>query len=514
MKSNKSKSLLPVLTSILLTLSIYTGTLVIFLYASGWRIDFSNHSVRKTGVLTVESSPTLATIEINDETIGRTSKSTALNVGTYSIKVSKEGYYDWIKDVTILEEKSTPVFPWLILSEIKSEIGFSSDKILQKYWIDDTDNHLLLLLKDETRYELLHYDLNTQFWELGIKSTVILSLEDTEEGIIEDIDLLLSHSGEFALLNIVNSTASSNYIIPTNKSSEYKDLAINQINLSKFSDYDTTWSLDNKYLILESKTEVLSYDFNKGTKSLLLKKTNPLDKWITDKEGFFYIVKHLETSPNDILKYALFQYKLDGSSQTEVIPTVYFQNNTEYIENYRSTGFDFSFFTNSPECTQTIGEITDFYVNQSSEGVYIQTTQSTYWYDIVADKYITVSPYPVQLIAFSPDNDKLLLENSKKYEIFTFDKENGDHTVTIGTKDIGNLLFDQIEDISWISNSSYISFKEDNFIYIADKDGDNKTPLISSENIIYWTITRSRDELITLTNITEDGVQITVYTIH
>ncbi|MCD4756062.1 PEGA domain-containing protein [bacterium] len=514
MKSKKQKNLLPILTSIILTLSIYTGTLAIYLYASGWRIDFSNQSVKKTGVLTVESSPTLATIEIDGETIGRTSKSTALNVGTYSIKVSKDDYYDWTKEVDVLEERSTPVFPWLILSEIKSEIEFNSERILQKYWVDDTNNHLVLLLKDELSYELLHYDLNTAFWEVGTNPTVILSLENTEEETIDDISLLLSHSGESALLNIIINTTSSNYIIPTNKLTEPQDLTTKLINLSAFSDYDTTWSLDNQYLILESETEVLSYDFDKGTKSLLLKKTNTLDKWITDKDGFFYIMKHLETSVDDILKYSLSQYKLDGSSQTEVIPTVYFQNNTEYIKNYRSTGFDFSFFTNSPECTQTIGEVTDFYINQSSEGIYIQTSQSTYWYDIVADKYITISPYPVQLIAFSPDNDKLLLKNSSKYEIFTFDKENGDHTVTIGTKDIENLLFDQVESIGWISNSSYLSFEEDNFIYIIDKDGDNKTPLISNENILYWTITQSRDELITLTESLEKDIQIVVYTIH
>ena len=103
MKSDTPKKALPILVSILLTLSVYSGTLLIYLYASGWRIDFSNQSIKKTGVLTVESSPTLATIYVDKEEIGRTNKSSALGIGTYSIKVSKDGYYDWKKEIKILE---------------------------------------------------------------------------------------------------------------------------------------------------------------------------------------------------------------------------------------------------------------------------------------------------------------------------------------------------------------------------------------------------------------------------
>ena len=514
MKSDKLKRSFPVFVSVLITLSIYTGTLAIYLYASGWRVDFSNQSVRRTGVLTVESSPTFATIYIDEEAIGRTSKSTALDIGTYNIKVSKDGYYDWNKEVTIVEEKSTPIFPWLIMTEFESKIGFNSEKSLQKYWVDDTYNHLLLLLEDDLGYEFVHYDLNTEFWELGTNPTVILNLDNSDDEPISNFDIQLSHSGELALLTIDNTIRSNKYIIPTNKISNYDTLENNLIDLSEFPDYDITWSLDNKYLLLESESDVLSYDFAKDTKYLLMRKLNDKDKWTTDQEGFFYTFKHLETSEEDILKYSLTQYKLDGSSPREVIPTVYFQNNTEYIQNYRSTGFDFSFFTNSPECTQTIGIITQFSINQKAKGVYIQTTQSTYWYDIVTGKYITVSPYPVELIEFSQDNDKLLLKNSTKYEIFTFDKEDGDHTVNIGAKDVENLLFDQVKNINWISNSSYISFEEDNFIYIADKDGDNRIPLVNSENILYWIVTKSREELLALIDTEEDGLQIIIYTIH
>jgi hypothetical protein len=98
--------------------------------------------------------------------------------------------------------------------------------------------------------------------------------------------------------------------------------------------------------------------------------------------------------------------------------------------------------------------------------------------------------------------------------MFVFDKEDGDHTITIGTHDISNLDMDLVSNINWLSNSNYIQYEEDNSIYVADQDGENKTPLLSNENILYWTVTRSRENLIILNNTEEEGLQITNYTIH
>ena len=193
--------------------------------------------------------------------------------------------------------------------------------------------------------------------------------------------------------------------------------------------------------------------------------------------------------------------------------SLYLQNDTTFIDQYRSTDFAFGFFTNSPENTQTIGEITNFVVNQDVDGIFIKTTEASYWYDMTIGKYLTISPYPVDIVEFSADEDKLLIKTPTEYQIFVFDKEEGDHTITIGTHYIENINIDQITQINWLSNSSYIQYAEDNFIYIADKEGENKTPILSFEDILYWTVRNSRDKLITIVN-TEEGFTITSYLIH
>jgi hypothetical protein len=514
MKKKKSKNFTSVLTSILITFAIYTGALGIFLYVQGWRFDFTDQSLKQVGVLTVESSPTLANIYVNEEYKGRTTKSMTLDTGTYDVKVTKDGYYDWNKNVRILEEKSTPIFPYLIKTEFESENIFTSKLTLEDYWADETNNHLLLLLKDTNSYQLVHYDINTGFWALNSAPNTILTISDDKNNPITNIDLLLSPSGEMAILTLITEDSNNKYLMPTTRTTNYSTLIKEPLDLSGFKNFETSWSNDGNFLMLESKEDVVSYDLDKNTKNLLLRKSDPLDVWSTDKDGYFYIFRHLKTSSEDLLQYSLTQYHLDGSAQTPVIPTVYFQNSTDYIENYRTKDFTFGFFTNSPENTQAIGKITDFTVNQDVDGVFITTTQSSYWYDSTIGKYKTITPYPAKILEFAPDQDKVLIKTDTNYLIFIFDKEEGDHTISLGTHNIENIIYDQINKINWLSNSSYFQLEEDDFIYILDKDGDNKTPILNTESVLYWTITASRDNLILLTNSEDKGLMITSYTIH
>jgi hypothetical protein len=513
MKKTKSKNFTAILSSILVTFTIYTGALLIFLYVRGWRFDFTNQSIKQIGVLTVESSPILADIYVNGEHKGRTNKSMTLDVGTYDVKVSKDGYYDWNKEVEILEEKSTPVFPYLVLTDFSTEKIYTSDLKLNKYWNDETNNHLFLLFEDKNSFKLVHYDINTAFWAINTAPTNILTMPKDQESTIENIGLQLSPSGEKAILTLSRETSTNKYVIPTTRSSNFTTLLKEPLLLDGFKDYEINWSKSEDYLILESKDEVISYDYEKNVKNLLLKKTDSLDTWSTDKAGKFYILKHIKTTDSDILEYSLKQYDMNGSNEKIVIKSIYFQNNIDFIENYRISDFKFSFFTNSPESTQTIGEITNFSINNSLDGIYIKTTQASYWYDSTTQKYMTVSPFPADLLYFAPDGDKLLIKTPSKYQMFVFDKEEGDHTITIGTHDIENVNFDEITNIRWLSNSSYFQFDENEFIYLIDQDGNNKTPLISNENVLYWIINDSREKLITLTN-TEEGTVITSYKIH
>ena len=503
-----------VLTSILVTFAIYTGALFIFLYVQGWRVDLLDQSIKQVGVLTVDSSPSPADIYVDGEIRGRTARSMTLDVGKYDLRVSRDGFYDWNKEVNIVEEKSTPVSAYLIRTEFDEESIFQSDLTLENYWVDKNNNHLLMLLNDGTTVRLLHHNINTGFWALNSTPLTILEINSDIEDPITTLDLQLSPSGEKAILHIITETSDSKYVIPTTRVSQYEDMIDTPLPLSEFANYTLTWANDENFLMLESDADVISYNLERNTKHLLYRKVDELDVWSTDQDGYFYIFRNNTGAEENILTYSLEQYNLDGSGKTTVIPNIYFQSNEEFINTYRESEFKFSYFTNSPENTQTIGEITDFIVKQELTGIYIETTQATYWYNSTTGKYITVSAYPSEVIQFSPDGDKVLITTNEQYKVFILDKEEGDHTVTIGTQPINNLNSDLVSDIHWLSNSRYYQFEEDGFIYISDIDGDNKTPILESEGLTYWTVTSSREELVTLTETEDTGIVIKSYTIH
>ncbi|MEZ4180539.1 MAG: PEGA domain-containing protein [Candidatus Doudnabacteria bacterium] len=89
---------------------------VIVLYVSGTNLDDQGYN--QTGVLDIQSEPSNAEIFLNDEAAGSTpAKIRFVNQGTYQIKISKPGYWDWNKDLYVKSNQVTYA-------------GFNSDLIL------------------------------------------------------------------------------------------------------------------------------------------------------------------------------------------------------------------------------------------------------------------------------------------------------------------------------------------------------------------------------------------------
>lgn len=89
---------------ILLVLGLITA--LVILYATGYRIGFGKGAPRlaKTGILNVSSVPKGAQVYVNDHPTIATDNSINLTPGQYSVKIAKDGYYDWQKNFQIQEE--------------------------------------------------------------------------------------------------------------------------------------------------------------------------------------------------------------------------------------------------------------------------------------------------------------------------------------------------------------------------------------------------------------------------
>ncbi len=524
-KEGYNKKLFSII-SILASIFVYTGAIAIYLYANGWRLGNSNQLLVKTGVLTIQSSPSLADIYINGEKKGRTSKSVSLPVGVHTVSVRKSGYFEWKKDVEIKEQKSTPVYPWLIRKDISNKELFSlGDRKYINSWISDNKDYIYILVNEYLpespiyRYTLYRFDINTAFWDISTNPRIILTFDFAQEPIIE---MSIAPNGTLAILTIINTESTESYLLDATKGATLDALSV--LNIKDFSGYKISWSQNSQYLMFESDADIIAFDINKQTRYLLVKKVQGNSYiWSTDKQGFFYkIEENPEYLQNEnIYAYILTQSQMDGTESKPILSNLFFQRNQDYIVKYqKDTGSGkYLPFTNSPESTKTVGKIKDFLVNQETNGIYIRTDLASYWYDIELKKYYLVSPFASELVEFSPDKMKFIFKEQNNFNVFTFKKEDGDHTVDLGSKSIKNIGSNAVN-IHWLFNSLNISFIEDNIMYICDIDGENKTKILEDTNLTLAQIVSSNGEKVITLSVSPieqtalHSITVNSYTIH
>lgn len=505
-KDQKSKKILTII-SVLASIFVYIGAVAIYLYANGWRIDPFKQQVLKTGVLTVESDPFLASIFINGESKGRTPKSTSLNIGEYDVTVKRDGYIEWKKRVKIVEEKSINVYPWLIRNKIgKENISSITDRKYINSWENENKGRVLILTsraasEETTEFELWLYTVNTTFWDLSPNPKVVLSFQSTQS---PEIQLIPSPLGIYWILKYTEEGVTTAYLLDTTRSSTLSELAV--LNISQFDSYTMTWAKNSQYLMFESDQDLISFDVQRQTRYLLIRKTADTEYiWSTDEQGYFYTLEtNTDNQAENVYAYTLTQVEMDGSSPKVLVNDLFFQKDTKYIEQYKedSTSLKYTAFTNSTASTRSVGKIESIAVKQSTQGIYIKTEVASYWYNMKSKKYHLISPYPSDLVLFSPDSSKLIFKDTQGYSVFTFLNEDNDPTIEIGSKIISDIHTESTQILGWLSNSSYIYFTDSNNLYIADKEGENRTLIL--ENIsanIHLGLTFLGEHIFTLSSV-------------
>src|SRR5579864_8399299 len=98
------------LKQILISLTIFvlllTGTALIGIYGRGYEINFRSGKpeITGTGLLVLTSNPDGAQVYINDKLTTATNNTINLPPGSYNVKISKQGSFDWKKTLVIQKE--------------------------------------------------------------------------------------------------------------------------------------------------------------------------------------------------------------------------------------------------------------------------------------------------------------------------------------------------------------------------------------------------------------------------
>ncbi len=109
------------LISLILSLLLTVSFIIIFYLARGYKFDFESRRLRGTGILVVNSSPDGAMVYLNDKPYSATNTSISnLRPGIYRVKIQKQGYHAWYKEIAIEQEVVSkinallaPLFPEL-----------------------------------------------------------------------------------------------------------------------------------------------------------------------------------------------------------------------------------------------------------------------------------------------------------------------------------------------------------------------------------------------------------------
>lgn len=510
-KKKKSKKLvfdapkhLPVITSVL----VIVLSALLFFFAKGYTVDLENRAVNKRGVITVNSRPIQAEIYINNEMIGKGSKSRAVDTGAHNVVLRREKYHTWEKDVRVLPETTTIITPWMLLKKPGKYTAWDSKKPYVAHWVSNDGNIALLLLQeDDGVYELWRYKLQSGLLDIFDNPNKIWTSES------KDIDLLLSPNGSYALLTLSNSDGrdgKEKHLI--NTSSQFSLVSSRPLDLGEKNGFEIAWAKDNKHLILTSQESILSYNINSQlTYSMLSQEGDKQSIWRTDKNGNFYTLVDLSKPDDPVYTYSIERQGLDGTGDSYLISNISLQKDEKYIEYYRENLFNYIPFTNSPINTQSVGKITDFEVNLDIAGIFITTTAASYWYDTDSGTYVMVNPYPSELLEFSKNNRHFLFNSNNSLYTFTFRKYSENPVEKTGSTQFMNAKKE--DQIAWVDNSNYYSYIKEDYLNIAEKDGDNEFKILPIKEILFYSIEGSKNNITTLEVDSKGNLVINQYRI-
>ena len=103
-----------VLYSIGIVILIGAIAAVIITYSRGYRLDFRQKTLTTTGILSAFSTPDGASIFIDGKLVSATTASIILPPGWYQVRIGKEGYQPWEKQIRIQSEEVSRVEALLI----------------------------------------------------------------------------------------------------------------------------------------------------------------------------------------------------------------------------------------------------------------------------------------------------------------------------------------------------------------------------------------------------------------
>ena len=158
--------------SLIILLVVGTG---VILFAQGYNFNFKEKTFSQTGIISVSSLPPQASVYINGQLVTATNNNIDnLTEGKYTIRVTKDGYTPWEKEVEVKKEVVTPLEIVLFRSVPDLSALTFSGVLNPKYSPDQ--NKIVYAVKDGEK---------TGLWVLDLSDRPLIFSKDPKQ-IIKD----------------------------------------------------------------------------------------------------------------------------------------------------------------------------------------------------------------------------------------------------------------------------------------------------------------------------------------
>ncbi|WKZ29736.1 MAG: PEGA domain-containing protein [Candidatus Dojkabacteria bacterium] len=500
---------------ITVALPIFSGlfligtTIVILIIVNGYSIDISQKQLIKTGVLNLETNPSDAAITINNEYIGTTNRAIPnLTTGTYAINLSKDGYYSYKRTVDVRHGLATIIIAPLIKqtgAESVTSIG-AIDKVFSNesgvYILSPSSSDATAITTQtpgttvtpvptaqspaQQLYSITKYIVQRSFFEPPKPATRERAFIEVPQGWSID-DFTLSPTGKSILVTIANARGQKSASIVTFSTTKVeKIIPFSNVQLDIYIDEDDSilkWAKNSDYLLIESKSQVISYNIKTGARIILFDKLSRFDTfiWAMTDDGVIIVKNALDQNlptPSPLPEgthYSVEQISFNGNEIESDIKYVSLPTAPKEVSAVNLSdktiivlaGIDGSYLVGNmydnrvgeyeiTNATQKLGETP---IISQGEGISMLKISDNFVDDVlfVTERF---------LVSYTS-------ESKKDLYTFTYNKRAAEHYIELGKRELITNNEVPIESIKWIFNSHYLLFTSDRNMWAIDYIGSN-----------------------------------------
>jgi len=351
-------------TKVLILIILLGSTVLLYFFLSGWRpninftskVQLSDLKVKQTGMISAKSQPEGANVYLDDKLITATNNSiSGVDLGKHKLKIVKNGYITWEKEIEVFPELVTDITAMLISQTPRLEpltntgarkptLSYSLEKLAFFSKDPEASGVWIVSFKDQG----LNFFANSA--KNAVKDTNFVKYSDGKNitwSPDEDELLIETNESKFYLVNLA-----TNNVSPINNPNETKDTWNKKIQkkrldfISKIeipedrvkiaSDENTIWSPDNKKFIYKkvenNKVKYLIYNMETPipvgekieTVVLELDEKQPQPKITWYSDSFHIILVENFDEKNHKGKISI--VRIDGTNKVEIYSNTLYSN--------------------------------------------------------------------------------------------------------------------------------------------------------------------------------------------